>query len=143
MLGKVLSFNNDQGIISGENGKRYNFNKTNWSSERTIQVGQKVDFEIEDEKAVNIFLDVQTDSKDKLLAGLLAIFLGGFGIHKFYLGCNKAGIIMLLLSIFGFILFMIPTFIIWIISLIEGLIYLMNSNDDFQLKYVDNHKCWF
>lgn len=143
MLGKILSFNNDQGIISGEDGKRYNFNKTNWSSERTIQVGQKVDFEIQDEKAVNIFLDVQTDSKDKLLAGLLAIFLGGFGIHKFYLGCNKAGIIMLLLSIFGFILFMIPTFIIWIISLIEGLIYLMNSNDDFQLKYVDNRKCWF
>ena len=33
--------------------------------------------------------------KDHVAAGLLAIFLGVFGVHKFYLGCNQAGFIML------------------------------------------------
>ena len=30
-------------------------------------------------------------TKDHVAAGLLAIFLGAFGIHKFYLGYNTAG----------------------------------------------------
>lgn len=37
--------------------------------------------------------------KTKLIAGLLAIFLGFFGIHKFYLGYQKEGIIRLVISI--------------------------------------------
>ena len=39
--------------------------------------------------------------KDHVSAGLLAIFLGVFGIHKFYLGSNQAGFIMLAVSIIG------------------------------------------
>ncbi len=31
----------------------------------------------------------------KLLAGLLAIFVGAFGVHKFILGYNKEGFILL------------------------------------------------
>lgn len=44
----------------------------------------------------------RTDSeKGRLAAGLLAIFLGGLGVHKFYLGYTGAGVAMLLISIFG------------------------------------------
>ena len=39
--------------------------------------------------------------KDHVSAGLLAVFLGMFGVHKFYLGCNNAGFIMLAVSIIG------------------------------------------
>jgi TM2 domain-containing membrane protein YozV len=39
--------------------------------------------------------------KSKLIAGLLAIFLGQFGIHWYYLGNNKLGLIQLILFIVG------------------------------------------
>ena len=41
--------------------------------------------------------------KSKLLAGLLALFLGGMGIHRFYLGYIKIGIVQLILWILGYL----------------------------------------
>jgi TM2 domain-containing membrane protein YozV len=38
--------------------------------------------------------------KSKVVAGLLGIFLGGLGIHRFYLGHTTIGVIQLLLTIF-------------------------------------------
>lgn len=37
--------------------------------------------------------------KQKLVAGILGILLGGLGIHSFYLGNNKKGIMQIVLSI--------------------------------------------
>jgi TM2 domain-containing membrane protein YozV len=65
--------------------------------------------------------------KNKVVAGLLAIFLGGFGIHKFYLGKPVQGI----LYIFLFFFFGISV----IISFIEGIIYLTMSDEKFNAKY--------
>ena len=47
---------------------------------------------------------VTTDpnAKSRLAAGLLAIFLGAFGVHNFYLGYNGKGIAQLLLWVFFF-----------------------------------------
>ena len=41
----------------------------------------------------------QTSSKSKIVAGLLALFLGSLGIHWFYLGDNKKGVIYILVSL--------------------------------------------
>lgn len=38
-------------------------------------------------------------AKSKIAAGLLGIFLGGLGVHRFYLGYTKIGIIQLVLAI--------------------------------------------
>ena len=46
----------------------------------------------------------QGSEKSKLVAGLLGIFLGGFGVHKFYLGYTKEGIIMLAVWLVGLLL---------------------------------------
>lgn len=64
----------------------------------------------------------------KIVAGILGILLGGLGIHKFYLGYTTAGIIMLVVSIVscGFVA---P--IISIIGLIEGILYLTKSDEEF------------
>ena len=43
----------------------------------------------------------QGEQKSKLVAGLLALFLGGLGIHNFYLGNTNRGLLQLLVSIFG------------------------------------------
>ena len=40
--------------------------------------------------------------KNKLLAGLLALFLGAIGIHTFYLGYIKIGIVQLILWVLGY-----------------------------------------
>ncbi len=81
--------------------------------------------------------------KNKLVAGLLAIFLGTLGIHKFYLGYSKEGIIMLLVSVLGAIAFGIGPGVMAVIALIEGILYLTKSDADFYNIYVANHKGWF
>lgn len=80
--------------------------------------------------------------KSKVAAGLLAIFLGGLGIHKFYLGYTTQGIILLLVTILGALLLIGPL-ITGVISLIEGIIYLTKSDEDFYNIYVANKKEWF
>ncbi len=77
--------------------------------------------------------------KDKTTAALLAIFLGGLGIHKFYLGGPKqktAGIIQIVVTIvtcgFGSVL-----------ALIEGIIYLTKDEQQFEYEYVQGGKDWF
>lgn len=64
--------------------------------------------------------------KDRLTAALLAIFLGGIGAHRFYLGKTISGI---------FYLLFFWTFIPAIIAFIEGIILLTMPDSDFVKKY--------
>lgn len=83
-------------------------------------------------------------AKGKVPAGLLGIFLGAFGVHKFYLGYNKEGLIMLLVSLVGGIVTCGATSgIVSIIGLVEGIIYLTKTDEEFEQTYVQNHKGWF
>ena len=79
-------------------------------------------------------------SNRKQVIGLLAIFLGGFGIHKFLLGYTIPGLIMLLVTVLtcGF-----GGFVMGVIGLIEGIIYLTKTTEDFQALYLDGRKEWF
>lgn len=71
--------------------------------------------------------------KDKLVAGLLAIFLGYLGIHYFYIGKTTAGIITIVLSL--------CTCGLWsVITLIQGILMLVSTDEAFNEKYVDNDK---
>jgi TM2 domain-containing membrane protein YozV len=77
---------------------------------------------------------------NKIVAGICGIILGALGIHKFILGYTKEGIIMLLVSVLtcGII-----SPIMGIIGLIEGIIYLTKSDEDFVATYVTGKKGWF
>lgn len=86
------------------------------------------------------------DKKEKVAAGLLAIFLGAIGVHKFYLGGKQqktAGIIMLVISLVGSCLFLIGPFVMGIIALIEGIIYLTKDDAEFNATYGYGDKAWF
>ncbi len=83
-----------------------------------------------------------TGEKNKMIAFLLALFLGVWGIHKFYLGYNNQGIIMLVCGTIGWAL-LIPPIVMAIIALIEAIMYISKSDDEFQKVYVDNKKAWF
>ena len=65
-------------------------------------------------------------SKNKVAAGVLAILLGGLGIHKFYMGEIGLGILYFLFAWTG-----IPA----IIGLVEGIIYLTTSDEEWLKKY--------
>lgn len=81
--------------------------------------------------------------KSKLAAGLLGIFLGGLGIHKFYLGYKKEGIIMLVVCLVGSLLLGLGAIGMGVIGLIEGIIYLTKSDSEFEEIYVKGHRGWF
>ena len=82
--------------------------------------------------------------KDHVAAGLFAVFLGVFGVHKFYLGCNQAGFIMLAMTVIGGMLtFGLAAAVIWLIAIVEGITYLTKSQTDFDRIYVLNQRDWF
>lgn len=79
-------------------------------------------------------------ASNKIPAGVCGILLGGFGIHKFILGYTGAGVIMLLVTLLscGTVY---P--VMHIIGIIEGVIYLTKTDDEFVRLYVDGRKEWF
>jgi len=83
---------------------------------------------------------VQEFASKKIVAGLLGIFLGAFGIHKFILGLKTPGLIMLLLSLLSC---GVASPVIGLIGLIEGVLYLMKSDEDFHNDYALEKKGWF
>ena len=80
----------------------------------------------------------------KTAAGVCGILLGGLGIHKFILGLTSAGVIMLLVSLVGLVCTMgISTLVMSVIGLVEGIIYLSKSDEDFYQTYAVEKKQWF
>lgn len=67
-------------------------------SKNQITIAPNVRYEVElnTGKVLRLGENQATGNKSKLLAILLALFLGGLGVHKFYLGENKNGFIYLL-----------------------------------------------
>ena len=148
MQGKILGFDpgSGEGMISGEDGRRYAFGPTEWRHRSAPQSGQRVDFDAQDGRAAGIYVTgggAMAADKNRFVAALLAFFLGTLGLHKFYLGRIKAGIIMLCVAVFGSILFGVPTAIIAIIALIECIIYLVTPDEAFERKYVEGDTAWF
>lgn len=85
-------------------------------------------------------LAVVPGGKNKATAGILGILMGGLGIHKFYLGYSTAGLVMLLVTVLtlGF-----GALVMGPIGLIEGIIYLTKSDDEFYREYVVGERQWF
>ncbi|WP_297760652.1 TM2 domain-containing protein [uncultured Muriicola sp.] len=84
----------------------------------------------------------------KILAGILGILFGSLGVHKFILGYNKEGIILLAITLLGYATtcIVVGAFFFWIpglIGLIEGIIYLTKSDEEFYNTYQVGKKPWF
>jgi TM2 domain-containing membrane protein YozV len=79
-------------------------------------------------------------SSNRIAAGICGILLGGLGIHKFVLGMTTPGLVMLLVTVltcgYGGI-------VMGVIGLIEGIIYLTKSDEEFYQTYVVQKKGWF
>lgn len=76
----------------------------------------------------------------RIAAGATAILLGSLGVHKFVLGYTPQGIIMLAVTLLTCGL---GSFVTGIVGIIEGIVYLTKSDDEFQQIYVKNKRPWF
>lgn len=92
---------------------------------------------------------VKDFASKKIAAGICGILLGGLGIHKFILGLTTPGTIMLtvwLVGMFSGLCIVVPllaSIVMNIIGLVEGIIYLTKSDDDFYQTYAIRKKEWF
>lgn len=72
----------------------------------------------------------------KLVAGICGIVLGGFGVHKFILGYTTEGIIQIVITL-------LTCGAGSVVGLVEGIIYLTKSDEDFVRTYIQGKKGWF
>ncbi len=115
MRGQVLGVDTrtGDGMVAGDDGRRYSFGPGDWADRGEPAVGMYVDFEIEQNRALSIFpvpgkLPPQArtspapapdrSDRNKYVAAIIAFFVGPLGIHRFYLGRTGSGIAMLVLS---------------------------------------------
>lgn len=156
MKGNVLDYSvqSNQGVISGADGGRYTFVGAEWRGDATPARGMTVDFEAQGTTAVAVYRALTdseavggTGTKSRVTAGVLALVLGGLGIHKFYLGYTGPGLVFLLVNTIGWIvtifLLGLPNIALGIIAMVEGILYLTKSDEEFRQTYVVGKKPWF
>lgn len=164
MQGQILDFSiqSNSGIITSE-GKRYSFAGSEWKENTAPQRGMMVDFEInKEDHAIGVYKALNTGfklngsavslgKKNKVVAGLLALFLGGFGAHKFYLKMPVPGIVYFIGSFVCIVLFnateedifSVPWLIITIVSIVDAILYFTKSDEEFNRVYVEGGRQWF
>lgn len=82
-----------------------------------------------------------TEGADKkIVAGICGILLGGLGVHKFILGYTTEGIIMLLVTL---LTCGMGWMVMGVIGLVEGIMYLTKTDEEFVSAYIQNKKGWF
>ena len=152
MKGRVLGITKEtnSGVVSGEDNNRYTFELSEWKGDIPPVRGMSVDFDAVENTATAIYHAIGSEtstSKNKTTAGLLAIFLGWLGIHKFYLGMKGPGLVFLLVNTIGvtitWVMLFTPNYLLGIIAFIEGIIYLTKSDEELEQTYVIQKKKWF
>ena len=120
MRGQILGVDlrTGEGQLAGEDGRRYRFRPEDWAHRGEPAVGLPVDFEPDETRATSIFpvpavagtapvvssapapasRHEPTTDRNRIMAALLAFFLGTLGVHRFYVGRTGSGIVMLVLT---------------------------------------------
>jgi TM2 domain-containing membrane protein YozV len=112
MRGQVLGVDQrtGEGLVAGDDGRRYRFTPEDWAQRGEPAIGLQ-----EGDRALSVFpmpsargvamappqpasREPVTD-RNKIVAAVLAFFLGTLGIHRFYLGRTGSGIVMLVMTI--------------------------------------------
>ncbi|MEA3038245.1 MAG: hypothetical protein QOE79_758 [Sphingomonadales bacterium] len=145
MRGQVLGVDTrrGEGIVAGDDGRRYAFKPDDWAHKGEPAVGMYVDFETHESRALSLFpvpgtlpaaaparSPARENDRNKVVAALLAFFFGPLGLHRFYLGRTGSGIVMLVLSLtVAGLMVTVP----W--ALIDTIRYLIMSDREFAERY--------
>lgn len=120
MRGRVLGVDarTGDGLVAGDDGRRYTFQPQDWASRGEPAIGLEVDFDADDRRALSIYpipapISAVTPSsaasvappappvrsdRNKYVAAVIAFLFGVLGIHRFYLGRTGSGIAMLVMT---------------------------------------------
>ncbi|UOA10071.1 TM2 domain-containing protein [Methylobacter sp. S3L5C] len=105
MIGYIESYDADSqtGVVKSEKNS-YTFHLDDWVAQVSPDVGDDVSFDSEGTlarqiKLVGAYLTPPTAVKYKYVAAVLALLLGGVGVHRFYLGYYKIGLMQLALTV--------------------------------------------
>ena len=145
MRGTVLGVDTrtGDGIVAGDDGRRYLFRPNDWAAMGEPAIGMLVDFETHEKRALSLFpvpgasppavssapAPIDND-RNKYVAAAIAFLVGPLGIHRFYLGRVGSGVAMLILSctIIG-LLVSVP----W--AFVDTIRYLVMSDREFAARY--------
>jgi TM2 domain-containing membrane protein YozV len=73
-------------------------------------------------------MEGQGRGKQKVVAGILGILLGGFGVHHFYLGSTMAGVIQIIATL-------VTCGAASLVGLVEGILLIVMNDADFDARY--------
>lgn len=127
---KVIKIEGNRVFVGKDNGDFVEIDRSKFSFEP--QIGDLVDYyqsgdEIIVSKAVSNVAGVgKVGDKSKIVAALLAFFVGTFGIHNFYLGYTAKGVAQLLLTVLGWIIFIGP-FVSAVWAFIEAILIIISK----------------
>ena len=126
-MAKILQISDGKVQIGLDDGglKEFSLEHFNFA----VQVGDEVDVFENDQKVVisRKTAVVDPNAKSKIVAGLLGIFLGVYGVHNFYLGKTGKAVAQLLLGTLGIIFFFIGPVVSGIWGLVEGIMILTSN----------------
>ena len=159
MKGHITHGGKDVGVIRGADGTEYSFAIQDILANPHGKFGRwaelwEVSFLPEGDRATQIVirrvgvtynaitLDGSEHEKKQIMAATLALLFGALGAHKFYLGYNTQGTIMLLMGTLGWF-FLVPLFASFLIGLIEGVIYFRKNEQEFYDTYEAKQRAWF
>lgn len=148
MRGQILGVDRrtGDGLVSGDDGRRYTFRPDDWAALGEPAIGIYVDFDPEQSRARGLVPAPRpampaadriapvarplANDRNKYIAAILAFLFGTLGIHRFYLGRTGSGIVMLVLTctIVG-----LAVTGIW--ALIDTIRYLLMSDEAFAARY--------
>ncbi len=105
MIGHIESYDKDiqTGIIKFED-KFYEFYIDQWTADSDPQVGDDVDFDMEDGKVIDVdlvgaYLKDTQPVKRKWIAAVLGLIFGAIGLHRIYLGFYGLGVAQILVTL--------------------------------------------
>ncbi len=147
MKGQVLDYSVQEnlGVITSQDGARFNFSGSEWQSESIPTRGLWVDFEVSGNDAIKIYRALSAAREVTKLSGkckatttLLALFLGTLGGHKFYLGSWGAGIVYIFITLAAFSQPALGLYLlVLIVTLVELVHYILLADDDFYARLAE------
>lgn len=104
-------------LISGENARLYTHSNNGTSTSSDVFAPGR-------------------SGKSRGAFALLAIFLGCLGVHFFYIGKTGAGVTNLVICMFSWILLFIPLGVLGVLTLIQGILALTMTEEEFERRYI-------